>query len=497
MVLLIGVVASIGVLAVNRSNDSTRSAKLTSDVKNLNSAIRIYLANGGSLDGLTTPAEIVQKLKTTQSNSEARQHTGGASSSMVDPRVVPVMQNATEAATSDPRAVYNAATQLFEVATSGAGGVKEFQLDENLNEAPSAVETRDQGSLHYAETSTWVWDFQNRSNPSTHTGPTTVNVSDEPADSTPSSGGGGTEPPTGGGSGGSGGTDPPDPDPDPDPEVDPPAAPYLPFPSFSQSSGGHPFADFPLMLEITNVPDPAYSQAVIKVGSGTWQNYTGSVSVPINTSVQAQFLTLDPDAYQNSAVASAYYYPIATDLTGTVAGTFHDAEGGGTLTSSYGSGGTFFSHGDPTMDLGGEIINAGEPNTLRFEPSNFADIEPGEQFKLGDLFYHNGTTFNDSHATGVQLQIKLNLTQTGAPITFDISMDLVNTENTADAESSADYVRLTNLTQSIPLTINGVSYSIQLSFGGTDSFGFSTGNEFHVYEGATGQGELTAKFFVN
>lgn len=58
----------------------------------------------------------------------------------------------------------------------------------------------------------------------------------------------------------------------------------------------------------------------------------------------------------------------------------------------------------------------------------------------------------------------------------------------------ADYVRITNLQQNIGLEINGVAYQMRLEFGATDSFGFSTNSEFHVYEGATGQGEVLATF---
>ncbi|MDF1853747.1 MAG: hypothetical protein P1U85_23150 [Verrucomicrobiales bacterium] len=55
-------------------------------------------------------------------------------------------------------------------------------------------------------------------------------------------------------------------------------------------------------------------------------------------------------------------------------------------------------------------------------------------------------------------------------------------------------MKIQNLNQNISLKINDVSYRMVLEFGATDSFGFATKNSFHVYEGATGQGELLATF---
>lgn len=62
------------------------------------------------------------------------------------------------------------------------------------------------------------------------------------------------------------------------------------------------------------------------------------------------------------------------------------------------------------------------------------------------------------------------------------------------AVASADYVILTNLNQPLPLEINGVRYRMLLEFSATDSFGFSTKNQFHVFEGATGRGALLGTF---
>jgi hypothetical protein len=149
----------------------------------------------------------------------------------------------------------------------------------------------------------------------------------------------------------------------------------------------------------------------------------------------------------------------------------------------------------PVFILDGQPVNSGDPNVLAFSSKSFADVAPGEKFKLGDFFYHNGSTYYDSHATGVLLRVTINLPERSQTLAFNLDLDLVNTENDPDdANASADYVVITNLTQNIPLQINGVNYRIQLEFGATDSFGFSSRSQFHVYEGATGQGELLGTF---
>ncbi|MCA9617733.1 MAG: choice-of-anchor K domain-containing protein [Myxococcales bacterium] len=275
-----------------------------------------------------------------------------------------------------------------------------------------------------------------------------------------------------------------------------PTPPTLPTPIFNLYGGGYPRQSFPLALSLNNRPDASIANALYRLDKGAWLPYSGPFSVAKNTQVEAQYDSLDKDIYRSSSIRKEYYYPVATDLDGNVTASFHDAKGGKELMAEVTDGGTFFSHGNPQMNLGGEIIDAGEPNTLRIEPHHFSNITHGQSFKLADLYYHNGTTFNDSHATAVQLEMTIALANPNQNITFNLKFDLVNTENSADPNASADCVRLTNLTQNIGLVIDDVNYTLQLQFGGTDSFGFSSFDEFHVYEGATGRGAINATFIT-
>lgn len=269
----------------------------------------------------------------------------------------------------------------------------------------------------------------------------------------------------------------------------------MPTPLFIINGGAHPETDFPFEVTITNLPSSSQGDPIYQLGSGPWTPYTGPFEVPMNSLLRAQFLTKEPATYQSSSQHSAYCYPVPESLSGNVKGQFRSPSGGPNLDYKLTANDTRFAHSDPVFILDGVPINSGDPNVMSFTSQDFSNVAPGQKFKLGDFFYHNGSTYYDSHASGVTLRIIINLPERSQTLAFDLNLDLVNTENDPDdANASADYVRITNLSQHIALQINGVNYRMQLEFGSTDSFGFSSQSQFHVYEGATGQGELLGTF---
>lgn len=473
----IGILATVSSIAVNGVYRNTQHRKVETDVQTLNSAIRVYLSNGGSLDTLSDPNDVLSKLKTTRSKSDKTLHVGAPSGRLIDPRITatPVTGDSWKL-----RAVYQANENHFETVSTGDG--VEFVLDENLAESAAVIETRSHGAVNYAKNSGWVWDHGATVNPNAPKGPNTFATNPGIQDSTP---GTPVTPPT---------PPPTDPGTGPTPPA-PPQIPQLPTPQFDKVAGAHPEKDFPLMVGITNTPSSDIAKIIYQLGTGNWTSYTGPVSVPMNTQLKAQFLTKDTANYRDSSEKSSYYYPVPESLSGDVDGNFHSPVGGPTLSYEITNSDDRFAHGNPVYVLDGEPINSGEPNVLTFNGKGFSNIPPGQKFSLGEFFYHNGSSFYDSHATGVALRIQLNLPDRGAVINFNLNLDLINTENDPDdAQASADYVKITNLTQNIPLQINGVNYRIQLEFGSTDSFGFSSKSQFHVYEGATGRGELLGTF---
>ncbi len=370
------------------------------------------------------------------------------------------------------RATYNAAETRFDIASSGAG--VRFILDNNLAEVASDVESRSHGAVNYAQSSTWVWDNAGASNPNAPQGPNTFTTNPTVADTTsrnvdtadPAA----ENPRTGARTSRSG-------------PADPLRCPVT-DPDFDKGWGAYPEDDFPLTVTITNVPSSADAEVIYQIGSGTWGVYTAPVSIPMNSSLRAQFIAKVPTAYLDSYQNYAYYYPVPDSLSGTVEANFHSPVGGPNLVYQITNDNDRFVHGDSVYILDGEPINTGDPNVLEFTSQSFSDIPPGTKFKLGDFYYHNGNSYYDSHATGVMLQIIIDLPERGPTLTIDLNLDLINTPNDPDdATASADYVQITNLSQNIPLQINGVNYRIQLEFGATDSFGFSHQSQFHVYEG--------------
>lgn len=466
----LGLIATVATMGVTNVREGAQKNKLNSDVQALNSAIRIYLANGGNMEGVTTADAALLKLKSSRSKSDKELHVGAPPGRMIDNRVAtaPVAADSWKA-----RAQYNSASQRFETVENQAG--IEFILDDSLAEVSPDLETRE-NTVSYAKTSSWVWDHTSTINPGAPAGPSTFGTNPNPANSVPSTAA---------------------PEPEPEPETTPPV-PRLPYPQIDKDNGPHPEEDFPLAVTVTNPPASADGAPVFQINSDPWMPYTGPVSVPMNSSIRVQFMTVDPSRYQDSSVKYAYFYPVPSSLSGMVNGDFHSPSGGSNLQYQIKNGKDYFQHGDPEYILDGEPVDSGAPNSLEFRAQNFSDIAPGEKFKLGDLNYHNGNSYYDSHATGVSLNLRIMMPDRGENIDFDLHFDLVNTENDPDdPAASADYVKITNLQQNINLQINGVNYRIALEFGATDSFGFSSSSQFHVYEGATGVGEILGTFLPN
>lgn len=477
-VVVVSVLATISVIAVTQVSEKAQARKLDSDVATLNSAIRIYLANGGNLDAASTPAEVLARLKSSRRKADKETHVGAPSGRMIDRRVISV---GVPAGSWRARANYSPVSKRFEV-VSGVAGV-EFRVDDSLAESATDLETRDD-TVTFAKNSRWIWDHASTANPSGPGGPSSIPTDTDPEDSDPEAPEPEPEPePPGPGGGGGGGEDPT------------PSPPRLPRPQFSKSSGPHPENEFPLSITIQNVPPAADAEAEYKIDNGSWETYSGALTIPMNTTLRARFLARDADAYRKSRTAYAYYYPVPESLSGNTDGNFHSPQGGPNLVYEITPDGNRFTHGDPVYVLDGTPVDSGTPNILEFQAKSFSNVAPGATFKLGDFTYSNGNSYYDSHATSVQLEIVIEMPDRGKSVSFDLNLDLVNTSNDPDdPEASADYVKIVNLNQNIDLTINEVAYRLDLEFGATDSFGFATKNSFHVYEGASGHGELLATF---
>jgi len=153
---ILGVLGAIAFQAFEDVADGSRETKLQNDAVCLNQAIQVYLANGGSLEGVTDPHAVIAKLKTT-SSAERDAFYVGLGNSMIDSRLSPVMASSTELPSGAKRLVWSPIGKRFQVATQGTG-IKEFRLDELPT--PAVEETRDEGFLTFAKQDLWVWDYE-------------------------------------------------------------------------------------------------------------------------------------------------------------------------------------------------------------------------------------------------------------------------------------------------------------------------------------------------
>ena len=157
----LAIIAGLGIMSVSQTTNSSKRAKLESDISTLNAAVQMYLVNGGDLSGAATPNDVLAKMKTVVTAAQAERQINVLTGSMIDRRLVAEMQTTTEAATGEPRVYWNASDQVFQLATSGGVGVKRFVLDPTMASVAVQTESRNSGVMEFAASSGWVWDHTN------------------------------------------------------------------------------------------------------------------------------------------------------------------------------------------------------------------------------------------------------------------------------------------------------------------------------------------------
>jgi type II secretory pathway pseudopilin PulG len=156
VVCVIALITCIAIPNVGSVRNTVSQTKLSSDVAVLNRAIGLYVAEGGSLDGVVNPVDVLERLKTKTIAADARQHVGPVSGRLVDQRLAARHVTFTEAASNTPRAVWNDTLKKFEIATSG-DGIAAFYFDDTKASNPSTTETRKASSMLYNGSEGWVW----------------------------------------------------------------------------------------------------------------------------------------------------------------------------------------------------------------------------------------------------------------------------------------------------------------------------------------------------
>lgn len=278
----IGVLAGIGMAVVPNTKSRFDQAKLTSDVKTINSAINSYLAFHGDLSSAEDPGQVLARLKTVASKNSAKVMPG-LTGSFLDKRVVPVMQTPEEAATDMPRAIWHPDRQNFSIATSGPAGVKVFRLDDNLAGAAPATEERS-AVLDLASEDTWIWDYKDRT-PARPAGPTVIPTTPVPSGTVPAAGVPGAS--------------------------SDPAAPGigdLQAPLISIPTGEYPIARYPMQVSLTDPNPRGAARLVYSINFGDWADYDGrAFGASPDSVVRAQAIPVDPTEWGSSGFNQTRY----------------------------------------------------------------------------------------------------------------------------------------------------------------------------------------------
>lgn len=497
---VIGIVASIAYTSMGDLSKASREQKLASDTDALNRAVQVYLANGGSLNGVQTIDQLLQKLKSSTGAADAYR-LPGMSSSLVDPRLSVRWQDSAEAGQGELRSAWDANTCRLVMASSGSPGIKEFFFDDDLAEAVVQTDTRS-GPMLYAKESSRIWDYKDIALAGPAPGPTMMAVASSPPD-----------PPT------AATASPPPP---------PPPPSTLLVPSVFLPGGSFPIDQFDLTVSIFNTNPPGTSKLVYSVDYGSWQDYSGPITVQPDSVVSAQAISLsanwansgrsdstytaipatlspavistsssqfdllfnreitvtlaDPNkpgvglmqyringgpwiAYSNAFVldrlnyltgaeieariistGSPYYLDSVTnsrmlpntpfDLTGTASGLFHDPIGQNKMVTNLSAGAS------NSYFEWGDLLPAGDPrfsakSWMRYDPGQFTSATPGQRFQIGNLAYYNGSILNQTGADSIDLDVYLALNVNGT--TFNPYFDFTfELINTVNKEDPND-----------------------------------------------------------
>ncbi|MEM1296762.1 MAG: choice-of-anchor K domain-containing protein [Verrucomicrobiota bacterium] len=461
-VAVLGILVSLGTLAYQGMTQGANSTGLATHVRQLNAAVEVYQASGGRITSTDDMYDILTKLKVAANGSAAEQMTG-MRGSMIDARLNPVMQSTDEADESgNARAVWDPVRAKFRIAYSGVAGARKFILDESA--VPSSEEMSDLSgrdlTFELASSSNWIWDYDAFSN-SSSSGPSEYRQQSLP----------GLPPfPVGPSGGGRGATLPPAPT-----DLDPPL--------FSPPGGEFNYTEFNLDVALSNPNPPGSSTMIYSVNEGSWIDYEEGQTILVapHDEVRAMSVSTNSGLYTDSDPEEETYNSVFV-ISGVTDGSFHNAVGSEGM--STGGTGSLFEWGTPYF-YGGHT----DPSWMLFNGASFHEVNANERFMVGELTYFNGTIFTGSGADSVDLAVELAFNDSDSR-DFSFTLDLVNTENTDDPWASADYVHLDNVHSAVSQSLGGTDYQLVLEFGETTEQGFSTIDNFHVFEGGTATGVL-------
>lgn len=183
--------------------------------------------------------------------------------------------------------------------------------------------------------------------------------------------------------------------------------------------------------------------------------------------------------------ANTFAIPVA----GVSSGTFINPTGPGGMVTT-GAGTDSFTWGDGTPFFS-------PPSSLQYTGNTFS-VQTDDVFSFGTLQYFNGTIALGTQADAVDLDVLLSLTTpSGINQDFLYNLGLINTLNTSDPNASADIVNLPSAQPDTFFTVDGIDYTLEfLGFGSITGSGFTTVDNFSVFEGSSASAEMLGRITV-
>ncbi len=249
--------------------------KLRADVAALNSAVNVYMANGGKIASSWKADKILLELKTI-ATADSGAKLAGLRGALLDSRIDIELETYAEAAEGNAKALWDGSNQRFYIAYTSQRGIKKFVTDEALSEAPVGERVRET-HLDLAVVDDWIWDYEDHES----TSQPVPNIMEFPAGGGGEAAGGGEDPLT------------------------------LNVPAFSIAGGEHPLAAYDLAVYLTN-PNPAgVSEIQYSVTPGVWQTYGGeAITVSAGDSIEAYVASIDTANWSDSEHALEIYTTI-------------------------------------------------------------------------------------------------------------------------------------------------------------------------------------------
>lgn len=321
----LAVIASITVIVNGNIKQKVVEEKLSQDVRKINTAIRLYEASGGVMNGIPDPRFVIGKLKSKATDFDA-EGIAGLTGTFVHPHLTPVFMTAAERTTNDARAIWDNANKKFVIARDNSipgAPVKAFILEEretvdkNLSGVFNTMkEERPKHALELAHTSTWIWDDGPEAAAGGPPSPTDVPLNP------------GLPP---GGGGAPAGSTPLDP------------------PLFSIAAGSYPLSSYDKSLTLANPNDAAVSKILYSIVHGSWVEYNGTpIVVSAGTKVTAYSHSTDPANWTNSGFVEQAYgtEPIALQIAFSAP-----------LSANYAELGGLMEPGGPPVTAAGNLVS--------------------------------------------------------------------------------------------------------------------------------------------